>query len=582
MVRIATCPGNLGSLGVRKRCSAKIRQSVRGDYRRRLGFRSLCNRQEAPGHKETITYQSHISLLESVAASFPSCNALKVPIYDEYGETRGWNDVTYQQFYSDVERMAAHWIETLELPRNSVVAVWLYGISYPDVITLFSISRACYVPQVIRSTLESPILVSEMLAETNAKALIYDASSGVSPAHFRVPVHFAVDIKSLTDIPNVGILPPLTNIGNAHQTMIFYYTSGSTSGRPKLVPLSRRWLHALIMKSKLQAVFPASIVTTRIGSFSHAGQLFQFIGLFPCAGCMALVRPDFSSTSLIQMVEECKLTTISIYSFQLIKHLKNACSDLRLLHVLQSVSAIVCTAGPMPESDLDWACSNGLHIVMVFGATETGLLLSTTNVRGEKPAAYKSLDLEGFNHTFVPVGGSSPLTGGNLLELVVLSESQDCPDVSFRSADGHFHTGDIFIEVSPKRYISWGRLDDRIKMYDGLICEARVIEDHTKTQCSDVIADCIVVGAGRFSPTLIVEANSRNPDQTKIKAEVAIRIAAFNERLYQHERIKSTHILVVEIGTLPRTVSSGLSIRRSLVEDQFKAQLDGLDKLNSK
>jgi len=52
---------------------------------------------------------------------------------------------------------------------------------------------------------------------------------------------------------------------------------------------------------------------------------------------------------------------------------------------------------------------------------------------------------------------------GQLLELVVLSESGDCPDVSLRSADGHFHTGDLFLEVEPGKYLSQGRRDDWIK-----------------------------------------------------------------------------------------------------------------------
>jgi hypothetical protein len=31
-----------------------------------------------------------------------------------------------------------------------------------------------------------------------------------------------------------------------------------------------------------------------------------------------------------------------------------------------------------------------------------------------------------------------------MLELVILSESSDCPDVSLRQADGHFHTVEFF------------------------------------------------------------------------------------------------------------------------------------------
>ncbi|KAF8519897.1 acetyl-CoA synthetase-like protein [Hysterangium stoloniferum] len=521
------------------------------------------------------TYQSHISVLESAAALFPSCNAFKVPIYTKYREISGWDDVTYKQFYNDVDSMAAYWIETLKLPRRSVVALWLDGISYPDVVTIFSISRAGYVPQLIRLSLESRALVSEMLVETNASALIYDPSCDVSPAYFLVPVHCEVDMKSLPDVLNLGILPPLSNIGNADEITMFHYTSGSTSGRPKLVAYSHKWVHDLVRKLTTQtSVGPPRSVTTRMGSLCHLAQFCQFISLFFYGACQILVQFDFSSNHLIQMVEQCGLTTLNIFSNRFTKHLKNARNDPRLLSVLQSILQIYCDGAAMPEEDLDWACSNGLHIMMRFGMTETGPLLISDNVRGEMPVAYKTLGAEGFHHHFVPVEDPSSLSGETLLELVVLSESPDCPDVSFRSADGHFHTKDSFIELSPGRYVFCGRLDDRLEVC-GCVCDTKAIETYTNKQCSDVITDCIVVGGGRFSPTLIVEANSHGFDEAKVKAEVAIRLEAFNERLYQYERIKSTHILVVGAGTLPRTGKG--NIPRGVVEKRFKAQLDELD-----
>ncbi|KAF8516435.1 acetyl-CoA synthetase-like protein [Hysterangium stoloniferum] len=503
------------------------------------------------------TYRSHVSLLESAAAIFPSCNVFKLPIYDESGKIKGWDDVTYTQFHNDVGSVAVHWIETLQLPRDSVVALWLTGISYSDIVTVFSISRAGYVPQMIRSTLSSA-LVREMLAEANASALIYDPSCGVSPAHFLVPMHCAVDVKSLADISNMDILPPLVNTRNAEEIMLYYYTSGSTSGRPKLVPYSHKMVHATATKLAPQtSVGSLPPVTTRVGSMVHPAQLIQFMSYFPNGGCHILAQPNFSSNDLIQMAEQCELTTLYIFSIPLTKHLKDARNDPRLLSVLQSMFQISCGAGPVLEQDLDWACSNGLHIVMRFAMSEAGPLLKTTNMRGEMPVGYETLGIEGFYHSFVLVEDSSSRSGENMLELIILAESPDCPDVSLRSTDGHFHTRDTFIEISPKRYVYRGRLDDRIKLFSG-VCDAKTIEEYTNTQCSDVITDCIVVGNWRIFAALIVEADLSNLGEAKVKAEVAIRIAGLNEMVYPHERIKSTRIFVVETGTLPRTASYGL------------------------
>jgi len=90
--------------------------------------------------------------------------------------------------------------------------------------------------------------------------------------------------------------------------------------------------------------------------------------------------------------------------------------------------------------------------------------------------------LEGTSYGFFPIeSDDEPSTStaayqsstGQLLELVILSDSGDCPDVSLRSADGHFHTGDLFLEVEPGKYLSRGRRDDWIKSENSLRCDTK-------------------------------------------------------------------------------------------------------------
>lgn len=60
-----------------------------------------------------------------------------------------------------------------------------------------------------------------------------------------------------------------------------------------------------------------------------------------------------------------------------------------------------------------------------------------------------------------------------LLELVILKSSGDCPDPSLRHADGDFHTGDLFQEVAPGSYVFRGRDDDWIKSENSLRCDTK-------------------------------------------------------------------------------------------------------------
>ena len=104
------------------------------------------------------------------------------------------------------------------------------------------------------------------------------------------------------------------------------------------------------------------------------------------------------------------------------------------------------------------------------------------SVGGKGQDASLLVPLEGTSYGFFSIeSDDKPSTStaayqsstGRLLELVILSESGDCPDVSLRNADGHFHTGDLFLEVETGKYLSQGRKDDWIKSENSLRCDTK-------------------------------------------------------------------------------------------------------------
>ena len=103
---------------------------------------------------------------------------------------------------------------------------------------------------------------------------------------------------------------------------------------------------------------------------------------------------------------------------------------------------------------------------------------------GIGPYARMFKPIEGTSYVFQPVSedrGSKLLLTNQLLELVVLSESDDCPHPSLRMSDGHFHTGDLFIEPLPGHYVFMGRDDDWIKSENSLRCDTKYVA----SQCFD-------------------------------------------------------------------------------------------------
>ncbi|KAG7090020.1 hypothetical protein E1B28_011641 [Marasmius oreades] len=185
------------------------------------------------------------------------------------------------------------------------------------------------------------------------------------------------------------------------------------------------------------------------------------------------------------------------------------------------------------------------------------------------------MDIPGVSYQFDPI---SPEVRGQpqLLELVVRSDSMDCPGPEFRRADdGHFHTGDLWEKVETG-YLYRGRDDDWIKTESALRCDTKAIEHHVRLTCGDLISECVVVGYGRPSPALFIEPSPRVLDisEADLKRLVLKRIEPFNSQQMAHERIVSVNlIMVAPPNALPRTETKG-NIRRKAVEDMFQRDLD--------
>lgn len=206
--------------------------------------------------------RTHLTVLEQSAAQYPDAPAFRVPrLRSDSDEIVEWDTVTYIQFWQDVQRFARHWTRKLTvdgIPCGSVVGLWydsycikvvlyfadcnisrLGGMTYVDAVHIYSIARAGYIPQYFSLRLPNPDIIFELLERSNGRALIYDSSYASVLEHNPVPTHTAVDVRNL---PAVEATLPLNRAStNGDDTLMIFHTSGSTSGRPKLVPVSYAW-----------------------------------------------------------------------------------------------------------------------------------------------------------------------------------------------------------------------------------------------------------------------------------------------------------------------------------------------------
>lgn len=312
------------------------------------------------------------------------------------------------------------------------------------------------------------------------------------------------------------------------------------------------------------------------GSMCHIGQNCMLLGSLQHGACT--IQPTkiaFSSSELVDMIDRCGLNRLNQFATFLVTQLRNANKDPELLARMQNLDEVLYSGLALPRDDEEWAYKHGLRIKNLFGNTECGAMLLSIGGKGDDARALRPI--EGTSYAFLPIASASEKdhvdANSRLLELVILSASGDCPDPALRSADGHYHTGDLFLELAPGKYVSRGRDDDWIKSENSLRCDTKAIEDNVRATCGDLISDCIVVGNGRPSPALFVEPKLET-DVEALKKMIVRRIRAFHGRRYLHERITSTaFVFVVPKGTLPRTATKG-NIRRKAVEEAFESQLD--------
>ncbi|KAH9836184.1 acetyl-CoA synthetase-like protein [Rhodofomes roseus] len=535
-------------------------------------------------------YKTHLTVIAEAAAEHPTTPAFQIPILDQVtGRVQTWQPISYQDFHADVEHFATYWNDILTrdgVQPRSVVGLWLGGITYLDVVHIYAVARAGYVPQLFSLRLPNPDIIYELLRKANAQALIFEPTYTPDLSNCHVPTHAAVDARH-HDLSK-STVPPMTDLTKVKgtDTVVIFHTSGSTSGSPKLIPCSYLWLTTILAKAKL---FSKTLrrdgpdVRNFIGSVCHIGQTFMLVGSLQNGACT--VQPttvDFSSEELLDMIVRCRLNRLTQFPAFLGIHMRNSRQNPKLLAQLHALDEIFYSGQAMPQEDEEWAYKNDMKLINVFANTECGIML--TSVRGGGRPGPSLRPIAGSRYGFFPVSGTNGQAqsayhnlNGELVELVILSDSPDCPDPSLRAADGHYHTGDLFLEVEPGAYVSRGRNDDWIKSANCLRCDTKAIEDNVRATCEALISECIVVGNGRPSPVLFIESNpTRKMDDDKLKKEILRRTRHFHSRRYMHERITSAKmIVVVAAGTLPRTATKG-NIRRRAVEDMFKSELDAV------
>ncbi|KAJ7717991.1 putative amp-CoA ligase [Mycena metata] len=494
-----------------------------------------------------------------------------------------WGSISFHDADRHISQSAQHWKEALSslgLAPQDVVGLWLTGSKYEDLINILGVSAASFIPQLFSVTYSNAGMVQDLLSASGAKALVLDTafssfSEGSALPTLPSPVFsdFEVGTLTLSDLVLAYI--------EQNDTAVIFHSSGTTSGSPKLIRTTHGWI-STYMKFKYslcQGDLKGHNVTNNIGSLAHVGSMTTFLAASFRGFCTAQSPAmGMSTEELMNMVKSCGLNRMAVYATFLSTYIRAAQQDEKVLSALQAFRQIVHTGVALNPEDEEWAHLNHIPMTTLYATSETASMMTTVLGIGPDDRLLRLLPgvSARFNRYRLP--DDTEDTSSELWEMVLPPDAPDSPHPSLFSADGLYHTKDLFEEVKPGLYRFRGRQGDMLKTVHGF-CDTKAVEDNVRTTCGDLVHEVVVVGTNCRRILLFVEVDTTSEENGHLATEIIRRIRPFNERLFHHERIADPRqIRTFPPGTLPRTKEKG-NIRRNATELLFAQEIADMNKL---
>ncbi|KAG6906981.1 hypothetical protein DXG01_011121 [Tephrocybe rancida] len=524
-----------------------------------------------------------------------------------------WRTITYKTFLHDLEASAQYLQQHLQkfgVQKKDVVGIWITGARYEDVVNLYAVARAGFIPQVFSRVMatQGGTMINDLLTLQNGKALVYDPHYQDQVHKIAVPTLVAPELQPATNSLGFEQLSDLPVVEDDDVAIIFH-TSGTTSGRPKPVPQSHKWLRfqsEVNWPSAWQVEGEAQKCFNNVGSFANVASATSINKVVPSGHCMIRTsKPDFDADELLAMINVEGLNNMLLYASRLSHLLDVARTNPKVLKALRNMQQISYTGEALNPDDIRWVVEQGLPVVAIYASTEIcelcfRSLRTRTELTSERLAICLVSDIKeleslpsmrligGGNIQLLSVQEDGTEHHGKLFDVFVPADAPNCPHSSIRNRPNGHVTGDLFEEVKPGYFIFrklWmifslmlaehspgGRSDDWIKSgkYIMGLCDTKSIEDTTRLNCADLVYNCVVVG--NYKPVVLfvepmpAHANSVT-SPAELKAEILKRMEKFQAGLFPHERFDD-RVVVVAQGSLPRTSDKG-NIRRNAVEELY-------------
>ena len=97
----------------------------------------------------------------------------------------------------------------------------------------------------------NPQIVFQLLSKYDGKAIIHDPAKTplLAESKTTLPCHVDVDYLSISDADVADLELPELPVAETEDFAFIYHSSGSVSGKPKVIPKTNKWLSTIANKS---------------------------------------------------------------------------------------------------------------------------------------------------------------------------------------------------------------------------------------------------------------------------------------------------------------------------------------------
>ncbi|HKW14074.1 MAG TPA: AMP-binding protein, partial [Candidatus Krumholzibacteria bacterium] len=246
----------------------------------------------------------------------------------------------------------------------------------------------------------------------------------------------------------------------------------------------------------------------------------------------------------------------------------------------------VSGSAPLARNIIEFFHAAGLPILEGYGLTETAPVV-TVNTFQHTRLGTVGRPLQG-EEVRIAADGEILVRGDNVMQ----GYFKKADETAAAIVDGWFHTGDIG-ELDKDGYLMiTDRKKDLIATAGGKKMAPQPVEN--KLRMNAMVAEAVLVGNRRpYIALLIIPNYARleawaasagvntgdrkallaSPEVHKLYQQVVDEV---NETLAQFERIKSFTLLEAELTTASGELTPTLKVRRKIVEEKFKDQIDAM------